>query len=216
MSPFENIGNVPFDVAFLTSLFPECKHINEKARKLESQGRIIRLKKGMYVTDSRENNSVLCRELIANHIYGPSYVSMETALRHYGLIPERVYLIKSMTIKHSRDFENPTGNYSYQSVDKDYFPIGIRMEQEDSGASNRCTYLIASPEKALCDLINYSKNLRLRFMTDVESYLEDDIRFDTESLSEFDMDILEKCAEHSRRPESIKSLIKYIKNGRYL
>lgn len=216
MRGFENIGNIPFDLGYLTTEFPECKHINEKARRLEIQGRIIRLKKGMYVADTRESNLPLCRELIANHIYGPSYVSMETALRFYGLIPERVYMIKSLTTKHSRNFENPTGTYSYMSADKDYFPIGIRMEQGGNGGSRFCTFLIATPEKALCDLINYSKNLRLRFVKDVGSYLEEDIRFDTEAFADFDLSIIERCVEHSRRPESIKSLIKYINDGRYL
>lgn len=215
MSPFDSIGNIPFDIGVLSSIFPECKHINEKARKLEAQGRIIRLKRGLYVADSKEINLPLCKELIANHIYGPSYVSMETALRYYGLIPERVYMIKSVTTKHSRDFENPTGYYSYQSADKKYFPIGIRMEYKRSEIQS-CTYIIASPEKALCDLINYSKNVRLRFMTDVQTYLDDDIRFDTESLSDFDTSILKECAEYSRRPESINSLIKYIEHGRHL
>ena len=45
----ENIGNIPFDVNVLSTVFPNNKHINEKARTLEKNGQIIRLKKGMYV-----------------------------------------------------------------------------------------------------------------------------------------------------------------------
>ena len=54
MTPFENIGNIPFDVNVLSAVFPNNKHINEKARALEKNGLIIRLKKGMYVASKME------------------------------------------------------------------------------------------------------------------------------------------------------------------
>lgn len=211
VSPFINIGNVPFDLNVLASVFPETKHIIEKARRLEADGTIIRLKRGLYVTSSEETGKALNRNLIANHIYGPSYVSLQTALRHYGLIPERVHLIQSMTTKHSRSFETPVGNFDYENCSKEYFPIGVRPENEDD-----ITYLIATPEKALCDLINYSKGVNLRFMKDVAIYLEEDIRFDMDTLSEFNLSILENCAAYSRKSQNINTLIKYIKHERHI
>ena len=211
MSLLTNIGIVPFDLNVLSSVYPETKHIVEKARRLESDGKIIRLKKGMYVVSPEETGKVLNRNLIANHIYGPSYVSLQTALRHYGLIPERVHLIQSLTTKHSRSFETPVGNFDYKCCSKEYFPIGVRLEND-----NDITYLIATPEKALCDLINYSKGANLRFMKDVAQYLEEDIRFDMDTLSEFDMDILKNCAIYSRKSQNINTLIKYIKHERYI
>lgn len=206
MTPFVNIGNVPFDVNVLSSVFPNNKHINEKARALEKAGVIIRLKKGMYVASSEETGKELSRELIANHIYGPSYVGREYALRYYGLIPERVYLVTSVTTKHSRDFDNAVGSFSYLNTSVDYFPIGIHIEN-----AYGVNFLMATPEKALCDVINFSKNLTLRSMKDVETYLEEDIRFDTDALDDFDLDILERCAKASRKKNSIETLIKYIK-----
>lgn len=209
MTPFANIGNVPFDVNVLSSVFPNNKHINEKARALEKAGVIIRLKKGMYVASSEETGKELSRELIANHIYGPSYVGREYALRYYGLIPERVYLITSVTTKHSRDFMNAVGSFSYLNTSADYFPIGVKIEN-----AYGVNFLIATPEKALCDVINFSKSLTLRSMKDVEAYLEEDIRFDTDALEDFDLDILERCAKVSRKRNSIEALIKYIKHVR--
>ena len=211
MSLLTNIGIVPFDLNVLSSVYPETKHIVEKARRLQSDGKIIRLKKGMYVVSPEETGKALNRNLIANHIYGPSYVSLQTALRHYGLIPERVHLIQSLTTKHSRSFETPVGNFDYKCCSKEYFPIGVRLEND-----NDITYLIATPEKALCDLINYSKGANLRFMKDVAQYLEEDIRFDMDTLSEFDMDILKNCAIYSRKSQNINTLIKYIKHERYI
>lgn len=207
MSPFSNIGNVPFDLNVLATIFPNCKHINEKARALETAGHIARLKKGLYVALPEETGKGLSHGLIANHLYGPSYVSRHTALRHYGLTPEAVYLTQSITTKHSRDFSNCIGNFQYQNCSSEYFPIGVRIIQDDGVA-----YLMATPEKALCDTINFSKSLNLRFMKDVAIYLEEDIRFDTDALADFNLEIIEQCAEYSRKQQSINNLIKYIKH----
>lgn len=210
MTPLINLGNVPFDLNILASAFPETKHIVEKARRLEADGKIIRLKRGLYVASPNETGKDLNRNLIANHIYGPSYVSLQTALRHYGLIPEQVHLIQSLTAKHSRCFETPIGSFDYDNCNKEYFPIGVRMENQ-----NDITYMIASPEKALCDLINYSKGVNLRFKKDVAIYLEEDIRFDMDALPGFNLAILEDCAAYSRKSQNINTLIKYIKHERH-
>ena len=63
MTPFNNIGNIPFDSTILASLFPKNKHINEKARALEKSGKIIRLKKGLYVASPEETGKPLCPQL---------------------------------------------------------------------------------------------------------------------------------------------------------
>lgn len=211
MGPFDNVGNVPFDINVLSSLFPGCSHITEKARALVDSGKIIRLKKGLYVTNEKETGKPYNRFLISNHIYGPSYVSQSTALRYYGLIPERVHTIQAVTTKHSRDFETPLGLFRYSCSSDAYFHIGLRIMQE-----NGVNFLIATPEKALCDLINFSKGINLRFLKEVKIFLEDDIRFDTDALADLDLEIIKRCAQHSRRQKSIDNLIKFISNERNL
>jgi len=211
MTVFEQIRNIPFDLNVLRSIFPYNKQIVEKARTLEKSGQIIRLKKGLYVASREETGIELSRELIANHLYGPSYVGREYALRYYGLIPERVYQLTSVTTKHARAFENATGHYDYHNCTSEYFPVGVKMESQ-----NGICFLIATPEKALCDVINFSKNLNFRSMKDVEIYLEEDIRFDTTELERLDLDLLERCAAVSRRQQSINALIKYIRHVRHL
>lgn len=207
MSPFNEIGNIPFDLNVLSSIFPNCKHIGEKARALESSGRILRLKNGLYVASHIETGKSLSLGLIANHLYGPSYVSRQSALWFYGLTPEAVYLTRSMTIKHSRSFSNVVGDFDYQNCDAEYFHIGIRMVKGDGFG-----YLMATPEKALCDTINFTKSLNLRFQKDVAIYLEEDIRFDMDELAHFDVGQLEQCAQYSRKKQSILNLIKFIKH----
>lgn len=81
---------------------------------------------------------------------------MSTALRYCGLIPEAVYVHKSMTVKHFRSFQTPVGDYDYKYISRKVFPIGVRSMNKDDYA-----FLIASPEKALCDLIAHSSKVIL-------------------------------------------------------
>ena len=101
--------------------------------------------------------------------------------------------------------------FMYQNCSNEYFHIGVRIQQEQG-----VNYLIATPEKALCDLINFSKGVNLRFVKDAKTFLEEDIRFDIDELDGLDITILKECSLYSRRRKSIESLIKYIENERDL
>ena len=202
----ENIGNIPVSTSALSSLFSEIKAGNQKVRNLELSGKVIRLKKGLYVVDPSVSRVALSTELIANHVYAPSYVSMSSALRYYGLIPETVYTIQSMTIKHSRSFETPIGRFDYTFINREAFHIGITSINKQSYA-----FLMATPEKALCDLIANSPQVNLRYAKDVEVYLEDDIRMDIDDFRNMDISVFEHYAEIGKKAGSIQSLIKYLK-----
>ena len=194
-------GNIPFTTSVLASFYPKTRQINDKARRLEQEGRIIRLKRGLFVR-SADDGAVIIPFLIANHLYGPSYVSMHTALRHYGLIPERVYLTQSMTIKHSRSFDTPIGRFSYYSCPTNYFPIGI--QQESQGVE---TYLVATPEKALCDLIIKSPGMNATTVKSLRSWLADDLRFDMEAFNQFNINIIERCALQAPAKNNVLSIL---------
>src|SRR5690606_7005534 len=140
-----------------------------KIAGLEQAGKIIRLKRGMYVVSPDVNKQLLSIELIANHLYGPSYVSMHSALRYYGLIPEQVFTVTSMTTNRSRKFENAIGNFEYTTVGWEYYSIGITQQTVEKSY----TFLIASPEKALCDVIIATPRLRLQSEKALRTYFED-------------------------------------------
>lgn len=193
----------------LSSVFTNCVNLATKAKRLEQDGKIIRLKKGLYVTSPRTSRMELSPFLLANHIYGPSYVSMQTALRYYGLIPEAVYSVQSMTTGVARDYENAVGTFNYIHVPTRYYNIGVTMK-ESSGA----TFMIATLEKALCDLMVFTPNLNLRYQTSMRDYLEEDIRFDMDALLNFDLDIIKECTEVSRKKTMLNQLIKFIENER--
>ncbi len=203
----KNIGNIPITTSIIASLYPELKSPDKKVIWLEKQGHIIRLKRGLYVVNPNISGELLSTELISNHLYAPSYLSMSSALRFYGLIPEAVYTHQCMTIKHARNFETPIGFFDYKHINREAFSIGIHRIEKNKN----CAFLIASPEKALCDLIANSPKLNLRFMKDVENYLVEDIRFDMEQFYQFNTNIFEEYIKVGKKSESITTLLKYLK-----
>lgn len=201
----ETLANIPVSATTLASLFPDKKAKGEKVRSLERQGAVIRLKKGFYVVSPNVSRIPLSTELIANQLYAPSYVSMSSALRYYGLIPEEVYTTQSVTVKHSRNFDTPVGRFSYTGVDRESFSIGVTIVNKQT-----YTFLMASPEKALCDLIANSPKVNLRYLRDVERYLEEDIRLDMEEFLKMDAGVFEQYVEVGKKASSIQTLLKYL------
>jgi hypothetical protein len=173
---------------------------------LENADRIIRLKRGLYVVNPKESGFLLSLGLIGNILYGPSYVSRLTALREYGLIPERVDVVESMTTHLSVSFDNPVGRFEYYHCPKDYYSIGITQREEEG-----LNYLIATPEKALCDYIVSTPKLPLRFIKDTYVFLEEDLRLDMDAFKEMNVNVLEHCAAVSKKQQAINNLIKILK-----
>lgn len=202
-SPLEQLGNIPVTAAALESLFPLIKGGNQKIRLLERDNQIIRLKRGLYVCSPKVTGIPLSTGLIANHLYPPSYVSMSSALRYYGLIPEEVYVMQSMTLKHSRDFDTPIGRFEYTYISKDVFPVGLTSIKEKDYA-----FVIATPEKALCDLIANSPGVNLRYPKDAILYLEEDLRMELSELKQMNPAILEEYVKVGKKAESILTLLR--------
>ena len=199
-------GNTPFSYAEMLPLLSNYRAHKNKAQELKRQGLILRLKKGYFVLNPKLSGKPVVPELVANHLLAPSYVSMSTALRHYGLIPERVVAINSITSSRTAGFINDVGNFRYTHVAKEYYPIGITIDSIDG-----TNFLIATPEKALCDLITTTRNLRLRSMIELRQYLEEDIRLDMDGFSEMNPAIFLECAEVALKKQTIINLAKLLK-----
>lgn len=205
-NPLQQLGNIPVSAATLESLFPHIKRGNQKIRLLERDKQIIRLKRGLYVCSPEITGKTLSTELIANHLYAPSYVSMSSALRYYGLIPEEVYIKQSMTVKHSKDFDTPLGRFEYTNMSKKAFSVGLTIINKDEYA-----FVMATPEKALCDLIANSTKVNLRYLKDAEVYLEEDIRMELEDFKQMNAEIFEEYVMVGKKADSIRTLLKLLK-----
>lgn len=203
-------GNLPVSAATLTLEFPDIRKSAQKLGLLERNKDIIRLRRDLYVCSEKVSGKVLSLELIANRLLNPSYVSMSTALRYYGLIPESVYLIQSVTIKESREYETPVGRFVFTHIKRDAFNIGISNIEE-----NGYSFLIASPEKALCDLIANTPSLQLRYRKDALLYLERDIRLDMDTFFRFNPDIFRQyIAVGGKKATSVNTILTLLtKNG---
>lgn len=205
-NPLLQLGNIPVTASVLESLFPHIKRGNQKIRLLERDKQIIRLKRGFYVCNPEITGKILSTELIANHLYAPSYVSMSSALRYYGLIPEAVYTKQSMTLKHSKDFDTQLGRFEYTHISKKAFSIGLTSIKKDDYA-----FVMATPEKALCDLIANSPRVNLRYLKDAEIYLEEDIRMELEDFVQMNAEIFEEYISVGKKADSIRTLLKLLK-----
>lgn len=194
---------MPVSAAALALEFPMLKKPEQKLGLLERDGDIIRLKRGLYVCSEKVTGKALSLELIANRLLTPSYVSMSTALRYYGLIPEAVYVTQSMTIKESRKYETPIGRFVFTRMKRDTFNIGVRNVEE-----NGYSFLIATPEKALCDLIANTPSLFLRYRKEALVYLEKDIRLDMDSFYTLNPIIFEQyISVNGKKATSINSIL---------
>lgn len=205
-NPLQRLGNIPVTASTLESLFPHIKRGNQKIRLLERDKQIIRLKKGLYVCNPEITGKILSTELIANHLYAPSYVSMSSALRYYGLIPEAVYTKQSMTLKHSKDFDTQLGRFEYTHISKKAFSVGLTSIKKDG-----YVFVMATPEKALCDLIANSPKVNLRYLKDAEIYLEEDIRMEWEDFKQMNAEIFEEYIKIGKKADSIRTLLKLFK-----
>jgi hypothetical protein len=168
-----------------------------KITRMMAAGELIPLRRGLYLRDRQINPISL-----APAIYGPSYVSFETALAWHGLIPERVEEILSAVIKRPGFFETPVGRFRYRHVPSRVFAIGI--ERVDDGVM---PWLLASPAKALCDRIALEASIRSQ--QDVRAWLSS---MRIEEIPALDRDQLGACAEHYGRP-SVRQFARYIQKN---
>ena len=202
----KKIRNTPITGEELVAMLGDYKSPTMKLSQMEKSGEVIRLKRGLYVIDGSVLGYPPSAPICSNHIYGPSYLSSHWELSYYGLIPERLYELTAVCFKRTRTFENRLGRFSYRQVPEDYYPIGIKTEKYDG-----MTFMVASPEKALCDLILTDSYVPCLSMAALHTYLEEDIRLDMDELGSFDVDILSLCAQCGRKSRTIENLIKIIK-----
>jgi len=208
MPNFSELSGLVLSHGTLASMLESYAAPNAKIHSLLKEGRLIGLKKGLYVVAPQKNERLISLPLIANHLYGPSYVSLEFALSQYGLIPEFVATVTSVTTKRGRQFSTPLSIFSYQTLPADYYSLGIRHIQKDT----KVAFMQTSPEKALCDWLVLTPNLKIYSAKSLATILLEDMRMDEQALAELDLALIEKIAATGFRQQRLRFLPEFLRN----
>ena len=182
----------------------EYSNKNTKISREIKNGKLIKIKNGLYETDETINGY-----LLAGSIYGPSYLSFDFALYYYGIIPEKVTIYTSATFnkRKKKKFSNKFGTYLYRDVPEKVYPLGIKLIEE-----NNYYYQIATPEKALCDklyTLSPLKNLEI-----LENTLFNDLRIDIEEVRKLNMQNIKEIAD-AYHSTNVNLLYKFIRRKKF-
>ncbi len=141
-----------FELAALLGGTPDSRY--GKVKRLVGDGVLLRIRRGLYILTKKMGIPTQPHPYeLAQHIYGPSYISLESALSFHQLIPERVYTITSATSKRSKEFHTPLGLFDFQHLPKENLYLGVELIKE-----NDYQFFMAKPWKALCDYVFCQKN----------------------------------------------------------
>jgi len=179
-----------FDYQVIMVALSRYRKPRDIVSRLVRECKIVRIKKGLYCFAENYRKSPISRGYLSNLIYGPSYVSLDYALSYYGLIPEAVYSITSVTMRRSCRFNNLFGLFIYQKTPESKYSCGITLTTEGIDTS----YLIASPEKALVDKIWFDKRFSGRNKSEFRNYIYTDLRIEVEDLIKLDLSELYKIS----------------------
>lgn len=197
-------AEAPISRQLVLEVLKAYKRPNDKISELLKDKSLIALKKGLYTVGPNLDLPTPSTFLIANHLRGPSYISLESALAYWDMIPERVYEISSMTLKTSKRYSTEVGRFSYHQLKTPYYSFGLKSITY----SPKQRFLIASKEKALCDKIISTANINLRSVLQTQEFLFKDLRIDEDSLKTLDIGKIDSWIIDAPKKTSLKMLIK--------
>ena len=204
MNQLQSLDNPVINHETLVSVLASYARPNDKISELIAKHQLVSLKRGLYLIADSQQPSL---ELIANHLHGPSYVSRHWALSYYGLLIEYVSVVTSMCLDRSRQIETARGNFHYQAIPASYYSVGIDSIQQD-----KIAFMIATPEKALADLLVSTRKLRIQSSSAMMSYLEDDLRLDSDDLIKLDASSFYDFAQQGYKSKMLTYLGKAIES----
>ena len=197
-------AHLPLTRQLMLHVLKDYRRPNDKISELIRQEQLISLTKGLYVIGPSFAGVHPSPFLMANYLWGPSYVSLETALSYWGLIPERTFEVSSCTMKLSKKYNTALGRFSFYNLSMPYYTFGIRSVQM---AANQVV-LMASPEKALCDKIVLTPYVNLRSTRETVDFLLEDLRIDEGKLLELNQESIAHWTPESPKRKSLEMLVK--------
>ena len=201
-------GQEEIDYQFIKSALSEYAYPRDKITAWLKSGDLIRIKKGLYIFGEHISQRPYSKETLANLIYGPSAISLTYALSYYGLIPERVDTVTSITNSRNKIFSTGVGTFQYFYLHPKKYATGIVLRSDD----NHPSFIIASPEKALCDQLHLIDNdYVLKNLDDMDKYLMLSLRIDESFLIKFNLTRLKELSDIYNNPK-LMLLYRYIKS----
>lgn len=167
------------DYNYLKSVLSDYKNPRVKINDMLHKKEIIRVKKGLYILGKPYKKNHFYCETLSNLIYGPSYISLEYALSFYGMIPERTETVTAVTNKRNKIFNTPVGCFTYRFIKPDLYSDGITIKNLDE----KHNIIIAIKEKVIADILYFAD--KLKTVSELESYLFENLRLDEDELSKF-------------------------------
>jgi len=203
-SAIKEYAEAPISRHMVLEILSEYRRPNDKISELIKSEELISLRRGLYMVGPGLDLPTPEPFLVANHLRGPSYVSLESALSYWGMIPERAYEVSSVTTKTSKLYQTPVGRFSYRQLETPYYSFGITHLK----ISPRQSALIASREKALCDKIVLTPGVNLRSIRQTREFLVEDLRMNHDVLDNLDVDVIRLWPEDAPKSSSLQMLIK--------
>lgn len=185
--------------SILKNEYKEYVNPLDKIKRDVDKGKLFRLTRGLYETDSSVNPIFLAASILS-----PSYISFEYALSYYGFIPERVTAITSASlgVRKNKTFKNAFGRFEFSDIPLLAFSSGTTIIESGNYAAR-----IASKEKALCDSL-YKWRV-VHSVKELKTLLFDDKRIDEDEFASLDFDELKRLAKLYHRT-NLELLIKLI------
>jgi predicted transcriptional regulator of viral defense system len=179
------VGDQPFfETGLLLSGDVDPAHVQRQLSRWVRSGRIRQLRRGLYTLAPPYQNIVSHPFLIANALMPGSYVSAQSALAFYGLIPEYTPRTLSMTMLRPSQWE---GGFHFQHLAPHFF-FGYQLVELPQGQQA----FVAAPEKALLDLAHLTPN------SDSPNYLS---QLSLQNMERLDIVRLNEFAERAAKPK---------------
>jgi predicted transcriptional regulator of viral defense system len=119
-----------------------------KVKRAVANKVLTRIRRGLYCLSHPWGGEKPHPFSLAERIYGPSFISLESALSNHGLIPEGVKIVTSVTARRQNYFKTPLGDYSYMTVPKNNFLLSVERVVD-----GEAVYFMATPWRAIADYV---------------------------------------------------------------
>ena len=184
----EIVGDEPvFETGLLLAGDVDPANVRRQLSRWTQAGRVHQLRRGLYALAPPFQKVKPHPFLVANRLVRGSYVSLQSALAHHGLIPEAVPVTTSVTTLRPARWETSLGGYEYRHV-KTELLFGYQLI--DLGDDQQA--LVATPEKALLDLVH------LQARGDTLEYLQ---QLRLQNLERLDLQQLQSQAARAESPK---------------